>query len=364
MLLIIISLVIGFLYFLVIAIFCFGWKRVFSYEPKGIETLDSIISIVVACKNEKDTILTLIASLSQQSYQNFELILVNDHSTDITRNIIKAAQAQYLNVKLIDAVGFGKKNALKEGILSAKSDFIITTDADCIPSYHWLESIMTFQKRYPSDLLICPVGITDGYTIFSRLQAIEFVSLVGAAAGSAGFNSPILCNGANLAFKKSVWLACQNSLHNEEQSGDDIFLLESVKKNKGTIRFLKSEAAFIRTKPSESINEFIKQRRRWTAKSRFYTDWQMIFTACVVLAISVLSLTLLVMSFLEWTYILGFAGLFVFKFALDIRFLYLVRRFFQLENIWIYALLLSIIYPFYIVFIAFSTFLVKPRKWK
>lgn len=364
MLLIVIAVVICFLYLIIILTFIIGWKRVFSYEPKGIDTFNTMISIVVACKNEQESILSLIASVAQQSYPNYELIMVNDHSTDATRNFIKTAQITLPNIVLIDAKGFGKKNALREGILRAKSNLIVTTDADCLPSYHWLEAIVTFLNRYPCDLLICPVGLSEKDNLFSRIQALEFSSLVGAAAGSAGAGMPILCNGANLAFEKKMWLKSQKDLHNEEQSGDDIFFLESVKKQGGKIRFLKSEAAFVKTKPPKNIGEFISQRRRWAGKSKIYTDWQIIFTAFIVLSISILSLTLLIMAITDPVYLIVYAAIFVFKYTLDTHFLYLVRRFFQLDRIWAYALALSVIYPFYIVVVAFSSYFFKPRKWK
>lgn len=351
-------------YLILISILCIGWNRIFSYESKGLESSDILVSVIVACRNEQDNILSLISSLAQQSYQNFELIFVNDHSEDATRNYIKTAQTLYPKIQLIDAVGFGKKNAIKEGILSTKADLIITTDADCVPSFHWIEAIVSFQIRFPSDLIICPVGISDNYTLFSRLQALEFVSLVGAAAGSAGVNMPILCNGANLAYRKSAWLRSQSDLHDEEQSGDDIFLLESIKKNKGKIWFLKSEASFVKTKHAKTVVDFIKQRRRWASKSIAYTDWQIIFTACTVLAVSFLSIFFIVMSFFDSLFILGYIALFIFKYSLDTSFLYLVRRFFQLEDIWVYSFILSVIYPFYIVFTALSSFIYKPRKWK
>jgi cellulose synthase/poly-beta-1,6-N-acetylglucosamine synthase-like glycosyltransferase len=364
MLLIVIAVVICFLYLIIILTFIIGWKKVFSYEPKGIDSYNTMISVVVACKNEQETILSLIASVAQQSYPNYELILVNDHSTDATRNFIKTAQTTLPNIVLIDAKGFGKKNAIKEGILQAKSNLIVTTDADCLPSYHWLEAIVTFQNRYPSDLLICPVGLSEKDNLFSRVQALEFSSLVGAAAGSAGAGMPILCNGANLAFEKRMWLKSQKDLHLEEQSGDDIFFLESVKKQGGKIRFLKSEAAFVKTKPPKNIREFFSQRRRWAGKSNIYTDWQIIFTAFIVLAISMLSLLFLVMAITDPIYLIGYAAIFIFKYALDTHFLYLVRRFFQLDYIWAYALALSAIYPFYIVVVAFSSYFFKPKKWK
>jgi poly-beta-1,6-N-acetyl-D-glucosamine synthase len=359
-----ISIVVLALYFLIVLIFRIGWKRLISFEPNGIEQLDSMISVVVACKNEENKISTLIECLSQQTYQNFELILVNDHSTDSTCDLIKSKQANFPNLKLLDSIGFGKKNALKEGILIASSDFIITTDADCTASNRWLETILSFQNKFPSDLLICPVRISSDYSFFSRLQALEFVSLVGAAASSAGAGMPILCNGANLAFRKQIWLQCQSDLHYNEQSGDDMFLLESIKKHHGKIRFLKSDDAFVTTKAVENLSEFVKQRRRWAGKSKLYTDWQVIFTACVIFAISFLSLFLLTISFFGWRYLLLFLSLFSIKSIIDIRFLSLVYRFFRLENVWIFATLLALIYPFYIVFVALSSLIIKPLKWK
>ena len=364
MLLIISTMLICVLYFLMIMVFIIGWRNVFSYEPKGIDELDFPVSVIVPCKNEQENIVKLIGCLAQQSYQNFELIIVNDHSTDATRNYIKTAFKTFKNIQLIDATGYGKKNALKEGIQQANSNLIVTIDADCLPSYHWVEAIASFYKRFPSDLIICPVGLSDKDDLFSRVQALEFSSLVGAAAGSTGAGMPILCNGANLAFTKKIWLRSQDSLHDEEQSGDDIFLLECVKRFGGKIRFLKSEAAFVKTKPPRSLREFVNQRRRWAGKSRLYTDWQIILSAFIVLSISMLSLIYLGLSFYKWQYVLGYAGIFILKYGLDTRFLYVGRRFFQLDRIWAYSLVLSLVYPFYVVLIGFSSYFLKPKNWK
>ena len=87
------------------------------FVPKGDEIIRTKISVIVACRNERKHIPQLIACLSHQSYQNFELIFVNDHSVDATRNCIKSAQGTNPKIQLVDAVGYGKKNSLKEGIL-------------------------------------------------------------------------------------------------------------------------------------------------------------------------------------------------------------------------------------------------------
>ena len=351
-------------YATLISIFFVGWKRIPTFVSMQNEVITTELSVVVACRNEEACISELISCLAKQTFQDFELIFINDHSTDATRHLIKTAQATFPKIQLIDAVGNGKKNALQEGIHKSTGELIITTDADCSPSFNWLETIAKFYKSYPSDLIICPVKLSGIDKLLINLQILEFTSLIASGAGAAGAGMPILCNGANLVFTKNNWLDSQADLHAEEQSGDDMFLLESTKKRGATIQFLKSESAFVISKPSSSWREFIKQRRRWTSKSTAYTDWQIIFTACVVMAINLLIIILFSLSIISSSFIIVFLSLILFKYVLDSIFLNSVSKFFQLNNIWIYSLLLSVIYPFYIVFTAFSTFLIKPTNWK
>ena len=355
---------VGILYFTLIVVFFRGWRRLNAFSPRGNEQIHIKLSVVVACRNEENHIRQLIGCLAQQSYQNFELILVNDHSDDATRCYIETSQKTFPKIKLIDAVGFGKKNSLKEGILQAAGSLIVTTDADCLPSYHWLESIACFYRKYPSDLIICPVKLAWRKGLFSELQILEFTTLIASAAGSAGAGMPVLCNGANLVFTREAWLSSQTDLHKEEMSGDDMFLLESIKKNGGRIRFLKSELAFVITKPSKTLAEFIHQRRRWTSKSSAYTDWQLIITASLVFFVNLGFLILLSLSFIYPVSLILLLTLFLLKYGVDTLFLSSVNPFFQISNLRFYSLLLSIVYPFYIVFVAISSFFFKPGKWK
>jgi cellulose synthase/poly-beta-1,6-N-acetylglucosamine synthase-like glycosyltransferase len=352
------------LYFGLVSVFFIGWKQIPVFVSKGNELILTRISVIVACRNEEDHVRQLISCLAQQSYQNFELIFVNDHSDDATRNYIKSAQQAFQKIQLVEATGFGKKNGLKEGILKATGELIITTDADCLPSYHWLESIACFYMKYQSDLIICPVKLSGKDNLFSNSQALEFTSLIASGAGACGAGMPVLCNGANLAFTKKSWLNSQADLHNKEMSGDDMFLLESIKKSGGRIRFLKSESAFVITKPSKTLAEFIHQRRRWASKSSAYTDWQVIITACLVFFVNLGLLILLSLSFISQVSLFLFLTLFLLKYGVDTLFLSSVNPFFQFNNLWIYSFLLSLVYPFYIVFIATSSFLVKHVKWK
>lgn len=364
MLLIVITFVIAVLYVFLIILFIVGWRRVPLFVPNGNEKITKLISIVLACRDEEENILQFISAIAQQSYQNYELILVNDHSHDGTRENILNAQTSLPNITLIDAIGFGKKNAIKEGVLRATSDFIVTTDADCVPSFHWLETLVCFNKEFPSDLIISPVRLSYDTYFFPHLQAIEFSSLVAAGAGAAGLNKSILCNAANMAFSKRAWLKSSADLHEDEISGDDIFLLQSIKKRNGVIRFLKSESAFVTAQPARTLHEFIYQRRRWASKSPSYTDWHIIFTAVLILGISLWQFFLLFLSFGNQLALELFSVLFLVKFLADNIFLLKIRKLFHLFYTGIYSIPLSILYPFYIVFVGITALIIKPKKWK
>ncbi len=358
-----ISIFICLLYLILVAAFTIGWKRMPLFEPNENELIQSNVTVVVACKNEEEYLPRLLSCLSSQSYLNFELVLVNDHSADNTGLIMENAKSIFRDIQLINAVGFGKKNALKEGILNSRNDLIITTDADCSPVPNWIETIVCFSTNFPTDLIICPVRLSENGTFFSRLQALEFTSLVASGAGAAGAGMPIMCNGANLAFTKKAWLESQNELHAEDQSGDDVFLLQSIQKRGGVVRFLKSESAFVVTEPSASVPSFFKQRRRWASKAPSYTNWPIILTSCLVLIISILEVLLVVSSIFNIKYLLFLFPVFSFKCFVDTFFIIIVSRFFDLRQVILYSFLLSLLYPFYISFVGVSALMFKSRHW-
>ena len=351
-------------YLLLLIVLFYGWQNIPNFEPDGKVSNHTKLSVVVPCRNEEEFLRRLLSSLAQQSYQNFELILVDDHSTDRTFRIMKSVEDAFSDIKIINAEGFGKKNALNEGIQLASGNLIVTTDADCVPSFLWLESIVNFQNECRSDLIISPVKLRITDSLFSELQYLEFTSLVASGAAAAGAGKSILCNGANLAFTKSAWMKSIDDLKFEEPSGDDVFLLQSVKKRGGVIRFLKSEAAFVIAEPAKTLKDFFIQRRRWAAKSPAYTDFHLIYTAVVVLAISVCPFVILTASLFEPLNLLVLFGVIGVKLLADMLFLYSVRSFFHLRRVWLYSILLSLVYPFYIVVVSFSAFVLKPKKWK
>lgn len=350
-------------YLFIIHLFIKGWKKTPYFQIKPVEGNPVAVSVVICCRNEAHHLPSLIEALRAQTYKHFELIWVNDHSTDDSLEIMRSSVSFFECVQIVNAEGKGKKKALKEGILAAMGDLIVTTDADCIPGKHWLELISNYQLETNADLLICPVKMPQGHSLFTRLQSLEFATLVGTGMGAAGAGMPILCNAANMAFTKETWMQSAVDLHEEEISGDDVFLLLSIKKRKGKISVLKSSEAMVLTAYKKNLRSFINQRRRWASKSSKYTDWQILTVGAIVAAVSLILFLLFVSSFLFTQLWLVFLPVFLVKLITDYLFLHEIRPCFLFNLRIADVLMLSLVYPVYVTTVGISSLIWKRKSW-
>jgi poly-beta-1,6-N-acetyl-D-glucosamine synthase len=175
-------------------------------------TESRFISIVVAVRNEEKTLPVLMASLATQKYDRneFEVILVNDQSTDQTLTTILDLKNKYPELKIISITssGIGKKRALTEGIQLAKGEIILTTDADCKLPPDWISGI-TASFGSTTSMVVGALKIDPDFSFFSELQALEFGSVMGSGISLLAWNAPVMCNGANLAFRKKAFETVQ-----------------------------------------------------------------------------------------------------------------------------------------------------------
>lgn len=353
------------IYAIIILMFFIGWIKLKMFVFKPIANPISV-SIVVACRNEEQNIKSLIESLTRQSYpkNKTEIIIVDDHSDDNTVNIVNECIKKHEFIKIIKLPmnSSGKKDALTFGIKSSVSDVIITTDADCIMNENWITSLVSYYLTFKPQIVSAPVCIKNEGFLFQKIQALEFMSLIGTGAGAIGINHPIMSNGANLLFEKSVFINAD--LQHNYASGDDVFLMQYAKsKFQNAIHFLKSKDAFVYTKAAKSINEFLNQRVRWTSKSKAYKDFDIILTALIV-AFTNLTLTYcLIFSIWNFPSLLIFLILFILKSIFDLLILIPVSRFFDQQRLLWLFFPLQIIYPFYIVYASFFG-LLGNFQWK
>lgn len=142
-------------------------------------------------------------------------------------------------------------------------------------------------------MVIMPVAIstTAQSSFLTAYEQLDFLSLMGATAGSFYMGLPFLCNGANLAYDKEAFTSVQGFANNNHiASGDDHFLLEKFQeKFKNRISYLRSPDTIVTTQPQEQWNIFIAQRTRWAAKSSAYTFWFSKLMGILVLGVNFLS---------------------------------------------------------------------------
>jgi hypothetical protein len=213
-------------------------------------------------------------------------------------------------------------------------------------------------------MIIAPVLMT-GKSFLQKLQTIDFLSLTASTAGATGIKHPTMCNGANLIYEKNVFYEFNDALKYKEISGDDVFLLHNIKKKYlNNIHYLKSKDAIVYTEAEKSIKSFFKQRIRWASKSKSYKDFDTILSSLIVL---IANFSIIVLFFVSiFIHKLTFYLIIIWgtKILIDFIFLYISGKYFtKNKNIFLIPLL-SIIYPFYVSYIAFISLIKKDLNWE
>ena len=241
--------------------------------------IDEFISIIIPFRNESENILSSLKSIEGLTYpkEKFEVIYVNDNSTD--DSVFKLEQAIKLeNIKVLKRVDAKtnqahKKRAVKFGIENSKGDIIVTTDADCTHKPDWLQNLLCYFDD-DTGFVSGPVDFIDDKKIFTRLQRLEFAGLILSGAGLIGNKSPVICNGANLAYRENVYTKVNGFEDNLNlSSGDDEILMQKIfYETNFQIKFSLNKDAISYTNPSKTFSEFFQQRRRWASKGLFYKN--------------------------------------------------------------------------------------------
>ena len=339
------------LYFIFIIYITIGFFRLPKEKP--LESYDEKVTVVMAVKNEAKTIKNCLESLSLQTYREVEFIIVDDNSSDETASFIRLSKLFSLGrLRLIHATGEGKKRAIKQAISEAKTNIILTADADVSYPRTWVEAMVSSYLQSGADLVIGPVKMSREYP----LQCMEYLSIMGITAGSAGNNNPLMCNACSMAFSKEWYNKCDVQL--SVPSGDDMFLLESTKKLGGTVHFCNSGEAEVTIKGSDSLKEFFRQRARWTSKAPHYTDLSIIASGALVFAMQCLMIGIYIMSFWNPALLVWVAA----KYIIDMLILLPTAIRFKKTSVLVYSPIVALYYPIYVVLTAILSLL--PVKWK
>lgn len=362
---------ISFFYLLLIVYLTIGIKKLQVF--KGFQAQhQNKFSIIIPFRNEAPNINSLLESLQKIQYPKelFEIIFINDSSTDNSVSLVEdfIAQNSSIEISLLhnnSRTLSPKKEAIEKSITIAKYEWIVTTDADCVVPNSWLTTLNEFIELSNCDMIVSPVVFTSNHTFLQDFQQLDFLSLMGATQGGFGIGFPFLCNGANLCYRKSVFIEVEGFEGNKKlASGDDIFLMEKfLAKNKSGVQYLKSLDAIVKTQPQKTIKDFVNQRIRWASKTIAYKNNSGKMVGLVVLSMNFLLFLYVIFFFMKWISIAEILLLLMMKMGVDYALLLMISKFYQKKIDIKKYLIFSLIYPFYSVIIGLLTFR-KKYEWK
>ncbi len=361
---------VGLTIYYLFSIFRFGFAlRILSKQPK-ISQIPSI-SIIVSARNEELTIADCLESLLGQDYPSdqYEIIVVNDQSTDQTRIIVEQYQHQDSRIQLLNVpseIRSSKKHALEQGVQKSKHEIIFITDADCRVGPAWLRKMSPYFKE--------DIGLVSGLTIldhcsapnlFTGLQVLDFIGLAGIGAALIGRGTPLFCNASNLAYRKKIFYEVHGfeGINDIKTGDDDLFLQKVVAQTKWKIAFSTDTDTIIHSKPALSIKHFFSQRSRWASKStRFGYKKHAFF----LVSFYVYFLLLTLIPFLGWSnpfLMIVWAGSFFLKIVADWIFIKKFINIFRLQHWLKYFIPTDFFQIIYTLITAFSGFFFDVR-WK
>jgi len=359
-------------YAITIACLIYGFSKVNSFEYIG-SAPKTKFTIIVPFRDEAENLPNLLNSFSKLNYPNnlFEVILVDDFSkekfqiSDFRPERQRTGGAFQISILQNNRISNSpKKDAILTAIQFVTTDWIITTDADCVVNENWLKTLDNYIQNHEVSMIAGAVTYDCSDSILHDFQQLDLASLQGATIGSFGLRKGFMCNGANFAYTKSLFKELNGFEGNDGiASGDDVFLLQkAMAKFPEKVHYLKSKNNIVLTKPVNDWKSLFYQRVRWASKTSSYQSRFGIGLGLVVFGGNlswVLGVGCWLLNLMPFLII---ALLFLLKFAIDSVLIYKTNRFLTKHKMR-YLILSSLLYPFFSTSVAIYSLFGK-YEWK
>lgn len=290
----------------------FAFAKAQKTTPKNIP-----ISVVVCAKNEEENVANFIPLLAEQDYPDFEIVLIDDASSDDTLAIFEDFEKQYPNIRLVkvqnnEAFWGNKKYALTLGIKATRKEHLLFIDADCYPtSKNWITA-MSSQFTMKKTIVL-------GYGKYEKIansflnKLIRFETLLTAIQyfSWAKIGHPYMGVGRNLAYKKEEFFNVNGFIeHIQIRSGDDdLFVNQAANSQNTTIAY--TPESFTCSKPKTTFKDWFIQKRRHVTTANYYKPYDKLQLGafyCSQLLFILLSVLLLAFQY-QWILVLSLIAL-------------------------------------------------------
>lgn len=359
------------LYTALLLLLFFFWKKNTGRHYGG--KVDPKVALVIPFRNEMDNLPLMVDQVASYVPQKWQVIWVDDQSDDGSKDFLRGCiqKIPACDWELLDSRGMGKKSALDTGIRNVDADIIITTDADV--RFHrnpFLPLIEAFSDPR-IQLVAGPVLSSEAKGWFAAFQQIEWASIQLVTGSSFAMKIPLMCSGANLAFRRSAFLEVDGYKGNEHYlSGDDEFLMKKIVHQFGVrcVSFLSTPGALVEVFPFEGLGGFIQQRVRWAGKWRSHRSLPHVFGAAIGFMIPVFALISIVLWQEGRCGFLAFMFFWFIKICAEYYVLGRILLFYGKKQRLVSHILTSVVHPWYVFRVGLGTlygkFTWKGRKSK
>jgi len=357
--------------FIVQLVFYLGiYARLPFYKPKSLKNKKDPVSVVICARNEAENLDRYLPYVLSQKYPTYEVIVVNDCSTDQTDEVLGKYLKKYKHLRTTNInedkkFAHGKKLAVTVGIKAAKYEILVFTDADCQPeSDQWLTRIQqNFTKN--KSIVLGYGGYFRRRNLLNHYIRYDTLIIAWQYFSYALAGNPYMGVGRNLAYRKSLFFENKGfASHYHLLSGDDdLFVNETANKSNTAIEF--SCESHTRSESKKPLREWIKQKRRHLTTNKHYKSRHKF-----MLGIEPLSRFIYYGSFIYLIsiriYPIYILSAFGFRFLLQLVFTKKVMKLLNEKNLLISSLFFDVFSLFinFILYISNRLRFKRRRQWK
>ena len=309
-----------------------------------------------------------LESWCSQKYQDYEVLVIDDGSTDNTYTLLKDAEQKFVNLRSFKrekASGEqGKRAALRLGIEKAQGDFILFTDSDCHPSSpYWVRSMLGSVTSSEIDVVIglSPYLQTSG--LLNKIIQFETSHTALLMLGRAKMGKPYMALGRNMLIRKSALMEMDAFKEHALLSGDDDLTVNSIARANNTVCCTDSLAMTF-SFASRNWADYSRQKRRHFSAGKYYKPLDKFFLATLSLGQAVFLPLLILFLLADQDLFLGLGGvLFLCRQILILMNFHKARSYYSFNLRSKHVLPLDIFYPLYYLFFSSYIFWSDVRRW-
>lgn len=327
------------------------------------------VSVIVCAKNEAENLKNFIPLILNQNYPDFEVILINDASTDDTLDIMEGFQENDPRIKIVDVQNneafWGKKKyALTLGIKKARNHYLLFTDADCAPeSDLWIHNMSAHFQENKSIILGYGGYFKEKLSLLNKLIRYETLFTAIQYFSYARLGYPYMGVGRNLAYTSHEFYA-QNGFatHLHVRSGDDdLFVNQAATKENTALCF--ESSSITRSIPNSSFKNWVDQKRRHISTATLYRTEHKFLLGTFFIS-QFLFWTLFIVLIISQTFWPAVMVIFTIRLLIQyVVFYKSAKRLDELDLVWLVP-----VFDFFLVFLQFGIFcsniISKPANWK